>query len=158
LSSSSSILPGSQMGSRVLDSAHSSNPSMDPRDILQSRHGSGGGNNSVSSRGGSRAFPGPGIKEGSEWEEGSGLLSQHHSSTTSLPRPESTAATTRRRQVSTAAERGSTARKLKSRNVSTASLGGASGHLRASSRERVVPGKVIRGSKFGVSPCFVLCQ
>ena len=156
LSSSSSILPGSQMGSRVLDSAHSSNPSVDPRDILQSRHGSGGGNNSVSSRGGSHAFPGPGIKEGSEWEEGSGLLSQH-SSTTSLPRPESTAATTRRRQVSTAAERGSTARKVKSRNVSTASLGGASGHLRASSRERVAPGKVIRGSKFVVPPCIFLC-
>jgi hypothetical protein len=141
-SSSSSHHLSHHSNSRVLEST-----SMDPRDMLQSRGGSlnkmsgGGGLNS----GGSSVVPG--IKEGSEWEEGSGLLSRH-SSATSLPRPESTTQTRRRRQVSTAAERGSTARKIKSRNVSTASLGGASGHLRASSRERVIPGKVIRGSKF----------
>ena len=51
-----------------------------------------------------------------------------------------------RRSVSTAVDRGSTSRKVV-RNVSTASLGGSSQHLRPSSRQQGnAPGKVIRGS------------
>jgi len=139
--------PGSIMssnnGSRIL-SNNALPVSIDPRDILQSRGGALP--SSTMSRHGSGLLD--------TFEEGGGNQSailppnprSSTSSTTSLPRPESNSMAASRRSVSTAVDRGSTSRKVV-RNVSTASLGGSSQHLRPSSRQQGnAPGKVIRGS------------
>jgi hypothetical protein len=128
-------------GSRVLDSRPTTSQSIDPRNILNSRETRGGMNSANGLQ-----LPAD-IKEGSEWEE-EPSFPHGGGSTTSLPRPESTTQShSRRLQVSTADARGSTAKKVPSRNVSTASLGGSSEHLRPSSKARNSrSGKVIRGS------------
>jgi hypothetical protein len=153
LMSQGSMQGSSRGGSRVLDNLQRSNvtrqssrpttsASIDPRNMLATRGNMSSQQNMIK-------------EEESEWDDmdmnnvnnvNNGNNVNGGGSTTSLPRPESTTNTSRRQNLSTAGPRGSTAKPIKSRNVSTASLGGSSEHLRTSSRSRIIPGKVIRGS------------